>query len=204
MEDFSKEVANEAMQGSSCSCLQWDLVYQENLVQCGCLTCPELVGSDTREWGDDGLCAPPSWFKIQNHNFCVKFGKEKKSFPDPQQNWCYVNASCNNLNEGAVVNENVSAKFCGPGDKALDQMPPKALLAMESKTTPASDAQMTAIMAYDWQGPPENTGTLVGVPLNHPERPSVGASTKPDTFTVRWKNETWEVHNTFVCVSGCP
>mmetsp|Transcript_53826 Transcript_53826/g.129676 ORF Transcript_53826/g.129676 Transcript_53826/m.129676 type:complete len:242 (+) Transcript_53826:96-821(+) len=187
----------------TCSCLTWSTLYRENVVRCG--DGEELSGPEIATWGDDGLCSSNTpLYTGLNHNLCVKRSKLKSEMPQPVPNWCYVSASCGALNGGRAVNSRVSSKMCGDGDRALADLSPRELFEMGA----GQDAQMLAIMAYPWQGPPDYhpgqpAGTLLNVGLQSPERAVIGPSLKEDTFTVLWRNQVWEIRDEAVCVDGC-
>jgi len=196
-------------QGSSaCACQNFAELYRSKKVKCGDgleKTDEELLSHPDVEYCADFPGLPNSaFYPKQDHNMCVKVHKVKSGEPSPFPGmWCYVSAQCTELHGGEKVNSEASFKICqSKDDKMLSQLPPSELFSLVKKLD--ADAQMMALMAYKWEGPAEGTGDLTDMKLDADmTEPVVGASSMPDAFTVRWKNQVWRIHDDPECLDGC-
>jgi hypothetical protein len=202
-----------------CGCQQWNEVYSSGAVNCG--DGLELNGSMSPPM-DEGICSAfmgPALYPNQDHDLCIKSMKITKSSNETTPYWCYVPASCANLNGGRNVNEHLSYKFCDEDDRTLGDLTPAQLQGLSQRTH--TDPQMLAVMAYQWEGPSMRT------PMNwymfvHPgcceinitegsnawpaHGARVGKAPLPDTFRIiTTDRQIWDVPDGvgFSCWQNC-
>jgi len=191
----------------ACPCLNFKTAYDKKLVGCGAAN--EKTSEEWAcEWFGAGMISPDSPgivgvgknFLKHDHSYCVEIQRNDGRTPKTKEGtWCYVSASCTELNGGQKVNDFVSWKNCTQADRALGDMRPAELYAFAKKT--GLDFQDIFMMAYKWVGP--HDGNIMSMAVQEPHKPILGASPKPDTFAVRYMNEVWEVNDNVACVKGC-
>lgn len=109
------------LKDSSCACLNWKSLYASKTVNCHASPGFEYwneiskgLNASTYDFMEEhpnsrkeARCS--TFLEKLDDNFCVN-----QMFEDPTANekWCYVSASCSNLQGGGSVNDAVSTKFC--------------------------------------------------------------------------------------------
>lgn len=136
-----------------CKCLNWKQLYASRWVKCG----DALEGfSDTKapgklSAGNAQWCSGLKFFPKRDDTYCTKVSRDS-AMPEQSDSfehgsWCYVEAGCQELNGGAVVNEAVAWKSCkaGAGETLGDLKPAELAEMSKSKSI---DAGLLAQMAY--------------------------------------------------------
>merc|ERR1719277_2627681 len=169
----SDSIAVAGAETAACECLNWKKTYADGLVKCGDgLEVPDV--SKTSQYQGPFCQDFPgmndtAFFPNADHKYCIN--AEKMTGPKVKGHpgpWCYVSSECPALRGGRSVNEKIKG-----------------------------DAQLMAVMAYEWEGPTASSGRSLLTQRSrlNATTPVIGASLKNDTFTILYGKEAWEVHD---------
>mmetsp|Transcript_62163 Transcript_62163/g.144625 ORF Transcript_62163/g.144625 Transcript_62163/m.144625 type:complete len:239 (-) Transcript_62163:121-837(-) len=199
----------------TCTCLNWQDVFESGLAQCG--DGAELISTGRNLPADTQFCnsAPNStetgFYMNQPHEMCINFEKVNGPKKLMEGSWCYVSASCSELRGGSKLTEKVNWKLCSGKDPQLSQLSPAELFALAQKAG-KSHIDM-ALMSYSWKEvrglfpkPPSLKEIVeqVAGEMGWMSPNKTALTRKQPEQTITWKGETWEVHPTkAVCVEGC-
>jgi len=118
----------------ACTCKNWKQTYATGAARCGQTneyfetTKMNSLSSEMVEAAYEYLGAQfcAGFFEAMDDNACVNVGMKEY-----RGQWCYVDASCSNLNGGVSVNNKLSWKLCTDGeDKMLRHYSPPDLLKL--------------------------------------------------------------------------
>lgn len=127
--NISSARLNASESPSSCTCLPWGSVY--TTTQCG--TGYEFAFANSGNPPTD-VATFTALASTLYSEFCANFYTQLPSNACVNMNmgadmgqWCYVSASCANLNGGRVVNSHVNSKVCTAGQDTMlrDSSPPE-------------------------------------------------------------------------------
>uniref|UniRef100_A0A7S1S260 Uncharacterized protein n=1 Tax=Alexandrium catenella TaxID=2925 RepID=A0A7S1S260_ALECA len=120
----------------ACTCLGWKAVYVTGTAKPG----------DAKEWLPHGDYHP---YRDIEENYCLKF--DYSSHTVEKFTWCYVPASCGNLQGGRAVNARVSWKVCNAEqDTLMAELPPREMIKLITESGWLKDPTLLPVLSYPY------------------------------------------------------